>query len=117
MLSKTENRVMSVLFSECKDKSALLISPTDLIKITGDKGLTQSKLDKIMSDLYMDGYFDLIYSDRRGETVYCITLTERGKGYMRGQKVMRRNLAFRLLLTVCLALLSFVIGLILKALF
>ena len=80
MLSKTENRVMGVLFSECKDKSALLISPTDLIKITGEKGLTESKLDKILEDLYMDGYFDLVYSDRRGERVYCITLTERGKG-------------------------------------
>lgn len=117
MLSKTENKVMSVLYTECKDRAALLISPTDLMKITGEKGLTQSKLDKIINDLNMDGYFDLVYSDRRGERVYCITLTERGKGYLRGQKVMRRNLIFRLFLTVGLALLSFIIGLILKALF
>ena len=117
MLTKAENKVMYTLFTECKNKKALLISPIDLINIIGDKTITQTKLEKIISDLYMDGYFDLIYSDRHGERVYCITLTERGKGYMRGQKVMRRNLLFRLCLTVGLAFLSFIIGLILKAIF
>jgi hypothetical protein len=117
MLNKTESKVMGVLFNECKQRSALLISPLDLIKISGEKGLTESKLDRIMNDLFMDGYFDLIYSDRHGERVYCVTLTEKGKGYSRGKKVMRRNLLFRLCLTVGLALLSFIIGLILKAIF
>lgn len=117
MLNKTESRVMAVLNKECKERSALLISPIDLIKITGEKGLTQSKLEKIMNDLFIDGYFDLIYSDRHGERVYCLTLTEKGKGYMRSVKIMRRNLLFRLIITVGLALLSFVIGLILRAIF
>ncbi|MBR2498104.1 MAG: hypothetical protein IKB67_00075 [Clostridia bacterium] len=117
MLTKTENKVMTVIFNECKDKKSLLISPIDLIKIIGEKSITQTKLENVMNDLYMDGYFDLIYSDRRGERVYCVALTERGKGYMRGQKVMRRNLIFRLMMTVGLAFLSFIIGLILKAIF
>jgi DNA-binding MarR family transcriptional regulator len=117
MLNKTESKVMGVLFNECKQRSALLISPLDLIKISGEKGLTESKLDRIMNDLFMDGYFDLIYSDRHGERVYCVTLTEKGKGYLRGRKVMKRNLLFRLGVTVALAIVSFVIGLILKAIF
>ena len=117
MLSKTESRVMSVLFSECKERSALLITPVDLIKIIGDKTLSQTRLEKIMKDLFMDGYFDLVYSDRHGETVYCVTLTEKGKGYMRKRKITKRNIIFRIFFTVGLALLSFVIGLILKAVF
>ena len=117
MLSKIENKVMMVLLKECKDKKALLISPIDLINIIGDKTITQTKLEKVINDLFMDGYFDLIYSDRRGEHVYCITLTERGKGFMRGQKVLRRNLFFRLLITIGFAFLSFIIGLILRAIF
>ncbi len=117
MLSKTESKVMGVLFTECKEKTSLLITPVDLIRIIGDKTLNQKRLEKIMKDLFMDGYFDLVYSDRHGETVYCVTLTEKGKGYMRKKMVMRRNIIFRICFTVGLALLSFVTGLILKAVF
>ena len=35
MLSKTENRVMSVLYEECKDKKSVLISPADIIGLAG----------------------------------------------------------------------------------
>ena len=46
-----------------------------------------------------------------------ITLTEKGKGYIRSVKEFRRNLLFRLCLSAALAVFSFVIGLILKAVF
>ena len=117
MLSKTENKIMLALCNECKDKSTILITPADLIKISGVEALSQTKLELIVKDLCADGYFDLIYSDRHGETVYCVTIKEKGKGYTRGLKVMKRNLIFRLVLTISFALLSFVVGLILKAIF
>lgn len=117
MLTKTENKVMKVVYDECIKRSALLITPSDLIKAVGEKDVTQSALEKILTDLNLDGYFDLVYSDRRGETVYCIALTEKGKGYARNRKVFKRNLLFRVGLTVALAFLSFIIGLILKAIF
>ncbi len=116
MLSKAETRVMGALYEECKDKRAVLISPADLIKKTGGEQ-TLSGVEKIVSDLASDGYFDLVYSDRKGETVYCVSLTEKGKGFPRSVKLMRRNLIFRLGLTVALAALSFLVGLILKAIF
>ena len=117
MLNKTESKIMSVIYSERKNREAFLISPADLINISGEKGLSTAALEKIMDDLSSYGYFDLIYSDRRGERVYCVTLTEKGKGYARGVKVMKRNLLFRLGVTVVLAVISFIIGLILKAIF
>ena len=117
MLSKTENKIMVALCKECNEKNTILISPVDLITLSGVENLNQSNLEKVMKDLCADGYFDLIYSDRRGETVYCVTIKEKGKGYTRGLKVMKRNLVFRLLLTVVFALISFMIGLILKAIF
>ena len=117
MLNTLENKVMSALFLSFEKKKTILISPLDLMRITGEKSLTVSSVDKIINDLSSDGYLDLIYSDRHGETVYCVTLTEKGKGYLRGRKVMKRNLLFRLGVTVALAIVSFVIGLILKAIF
>lgn len=117
MLSRNENKVMSVLFNECKDKNALLISPTDLLKLSGAGVLTLTELERVVTDLHSDGYFDLVYSDRRGEKVYCICLTNKGKGYLRNQKVIKRNLIFRLFISIGFAFLSFIIGLILKAVF
>ena len=117
MLSRSEDKVMSVLFNESKDKSAYLISQADLLKMSGLETLTISGLDKVVKDLSVDGYFDLVYSDRRGETVYCITLTEKGKGYERNAKLIKRNLIYKLIVTISFALLSFVFGLILKAIF
>ena len=117
MLTKMENRVMSAVYKECIKKNPLLITPNDLINMVGEKGVTPTTLEKIMTDLNMDGYFDLVYSDRHGETVYCIALTEKGKGYNRNRKVLKRNLVYRRGLSVALAFLSFIIGLILKAIF
>ena len=117
MLSRKENAVMSVLCKEGQEKEALLISPTDIVKMSGESSLTVSAVEKVVSDLSTDRYLDLVYSDRHGERVYCITLTKKGKGYLRGIKSMRRSMLFRLAMTVVFAVISFVIGLILRAIF
>ena len=117
MLTKIENKVMKAVFNECGEKNATLISPADLLNIASIEGLSYTKLDDVVNALFLDGYFDLVYSVRHGEKVYCITLTEKGKGFLRSNKVMKRNLLFRLGLSFTLAVFSFVIGLILKAIF
>lgn len=117
MLSRYEDKVMSVLYKESKDKKSYLITPTDLLKTSGVETLSLTDLDKVVKDLSVDGYFDLVYSDRRGETVYCISLTEKGRGYQRNAKLIKRNLIYKLIVTVGFAFLSFVIGLLLKAIF
>ena len=117
MLNKTERKVMEILYNQCKDKNSVLISPTDIIRIVNLQNLTKTKLDKTMNDLEADGYFDLVYSDRHGETIYCVTLTEKGRAISRERLVRRRYILFRIGLTCGLAVVSFLIGLILKAIF
>ena len=117
MLSKKESKVMSAIFSMAMDKTALLVTPTDLRSAVNLPELTLDGLEKIVTDLMRDGYFSLVYSDRHGEPVYCISLTERGKGFLREGKLIKRNIVFRLCVTVALAIVSFIIGLILKAVF
>ena len=116
MLTKTESKVMDAVFSRCEGKVSELISPVDLCRMAGGS-VSLSNLENTLSALSQDGYFDMIYSDRHGETVYCITLTEKGKAHKRNKKVFKRNLIFRLGLTIVLAIVSFVIGIILKAVF
>ncbi len=117
MLNQKENRVMSVIAVEAKDKNSVLLSSMDIKTLSGDKELKTSTIDKIVNDLCTDGYYDLVLSERRGERVYCITLTEKGKGFLRTKKLMKRNLIYRLALSALLALFSFIIGLILRAIF
>lgn len=108
---------MSVLYEQCKNKSSSLISPLDIVRLVGDRKLSQSKTAQIVSDLHKDGYFDIIYSDRRGETIYCISLTEKGKAFQRNAQMMKRNVFFKVCLSFTLAVFSFLVGLILRAIF
>ena len=117
MLERLEKKVMLTLCNELKDKDAILISPIDLLKIVGAENLSISRLERIVGDLSTDGYFDLVYSDRRGETIYCISILEKGKGYLRSEKQRKRNLLARLFFTIGFAIVSFLVGLILKKIF
>lgn len=117
MLDKKESKVMDVLFSQCSGKDSLLISPIDLMNMADLKTIGEKAVERIVTDLCYDGYFDLVYSDRRGERVFCVTLTDKGKSYGRAVKQQKRNLLYRLILSVFFAVVSFLIGLILKAVF
>ncbi len=115
MLTRLENKVMGAIYRKCKSRNAVLIERNSLTSLTGaDDG---EKLDRIVNDLYTDGFFDLVYTERQGEKVYCITLTEKGKGYPREAKMVKRTLMFKLIVTVGFAIFSFILGLILKAIF
>lgn len=116
MLTVKERKVLGVLIEECSDKPSALITPADLAKKAGCE-LTVSATEKIAEDLSEDGYLELVYSDRHGEKVYCVSLTQKGKAYKRSVKVERRNVVFRVGLSVALAVMSFLIGLVLKAIF
>ncbi len=117
MLSRKESKVMKVLYKESSGRASILISPIDLVKMLGEESIDLSQIEKIIDELCMDGYFDLVHSDRHGQKVYCISLTFKGKNFMRDQKLLKRNLIFRLTLSIIFAFISFLIGLILKKIF
>lgn len=97
------------------EKNSFLVSPDDIL--AAGVGIGRDELEKILENLCLDGYFDFILSDRKGERVYCISLTEKGKGYLRSVKELKRSILLRVCLTAVLAVMSFVIGVILKAVF
>lgn len=108
---------MKVIYNACSNSQSVLITPDDINRVIDGEKLSQKQLESIINDLAMDGYFELVFSSRQGETVYCITISEKGKAFNRSKKMQKRNIIFRVCLTVSLAILSFVIGLILKAIF
>ena len=117
MLSGNEKKVMTAVYKMCSRKNPLLVSHKDLKSVANLTNIKSEEIEKIIENLANDGYFDLIFTERHGETIFCITLLKKGKAYQRRIKEFRRNLVFRIVLSAGLAVMSFIIGLILKAIF
>jgi hypothetical protein len=117
VLRLLENKIMQVIYSFGQKKNPFLLTPNDIISMSGQKNVTKIELENILQNLAMDGYFDIIYSERNGDTVYCITLLTKGKAFSRSKKNFKRNLILRIVLSASLAVMSFLIGLLLKTVF
>lgn len=118
MLSKPEHVIMNIVYEACQGRDSCLMGPKDILaRIPERKGFSEEKVEKILRTLELDDYFDVIYSDRKGEPVYCITLHTKGQSFRREKQQDRRKLYFKVGITVAMAVLSFAVGLILKAIF
>lgn len=121
MMGKVENTVMEAIYSLCDGKLSCLASCDDILRAASKKDKKRSigakKLEETLALLQMDGYFDVIYSGRKGERMYVITLHTKGLAFHRNKKIAKKQALFKALVTVLCAVTSFLIGLILKAVF
>ena len=118
MLSKQEHEIMNIVYNACVGRDSCLVSPAEILaQIPEKKGYDSEKVEKILRTLELDDYFDMIYSDRKGEPVYCISLHTKGQSFKREKQQDRRKLYFKIGITVAMAVLSFAVGMILKAIF
>lgn len=118
MLSKKEHIVMNLIYSKCQNSESVLISPSEISTACLDKfDLTNIEIDQILSGLMLDGYIDVVNSDKKGKLVYCITLKQKGASYKRDLDQKKKTTIVLITRTVLLAILSFTVGLILKAIF
>ena len=78
---------------------------------------TEELLEKTLMDLKMDDYFDLLYTDRKGERTYVITLHAAGQAFERSALQMKRNITIKLFWAVASAVIAFLVGWILKFIF
>lgn len=116
MLNREERRILSAVYARCNG-GGCLVSPSDLLTDLKDKKMTAEKLDKTLKSLELDDYFDLIYSDKKGAEVMCITLKPKGRAFSREAVQNRRYLVFKIMIAVGSAILTFVVGRFLYLLF
>ena len=118
MLTLSEKLVMEFLFSKCQNNGNCLTSLQEIIiSLSQKKKFTESKLKDILFSLQQEDYFDIIYSDRRGESVMVITLHAKGKGYPREKIQNNRQLKYKIIFAFLGAILSFIVGKILYLIF
>ena len=72
-------------------------------------------LNKIIRDLELDDYYELVESKRKGETVWCFTLHQKGQAFYREILNEKRWVYFKISMSVALAIGVFLLKLILDA--
>lgn len=118
MMNRCENDVMRAVYSLCDGTDGCLISPLDIMSVLPSRRqYTQDRLDDALNALKIDGYLDVISSERKGERMYVISLKERGLAFRRTEKQRRQDVLYKIFLALIGATATFVFGLILKAIF
>lgn len=117
-LNKKEDEVMSAVFRLAAGKEQVLVSPYEIIAMLPPKAnYDTEKLESVLHALELDGYFELILSDRKGEPMYVIRLKQLGLAYERDAKKRRRGVIFKWSVAAVGAVITFAVGMILKAIF
>ncbi len=117
-LSRRENEVMNAIFELSSGKERFLLAPCELNAVLPSKGkYDDAVIDRCVRSLALDGYFEVVESERKGEPVYVIHMREAGLNYRRQDYQRRRSLMFRLLLAALGALASFIVGALLRIIF
>ena len=114
-LNKREDAVMNAVFTLSAGRERLIAAPYDILALLPPKmKFDEEKLEKVLRDLGLDGYFELILSDRKGERVYVLHLTSRGMNYRRRDDQLRRSVWFRWGVAAIGAVITALIGFVLK---
>ena len=114
-LSRREDEVMNAVFTLAGGKERMLVSPYEILALLPQRaGFDETQVDRVLRALELDGYFELISTDRKGERAYVFHMKEAGLAYKREGRRRKRSLAARVALTIALAVLSAVVGIVLK---
>ena len=118
MLSKREKLILQYILEKAEEKETCLISPNELIHSIEHKYPCSSiELQQLLDGLVQENYISVINSDKNGKLVYCITLLGKGKSFERDEKNIKKGWIKAISRTVILAVISFIVGLILKLIF
>ena len=118
-LDQKEKLVMKFLFDSCSGKPSKLISAENIVQFALSKkhSLSLYELDDIMTNLQKENYIDFVSSDSKNGLTYCVSLKTKGKFFLKDLKKQKKQNSFLVIRTIALAVLSFLIGVLLKAIF
>ncbi len=118
MPDRKEKLVLKYLCKTCLGKKTYLISPHEIAKAICNKiVLSVSEIDEIMASLSLQNYIDFVVSDSKNGYFYCVKLKKKGQTYLSDAKKQKKAMLMLILRSIFLATVSFVFGLILKAIF
>ena len=109
---------MQYILKHSGNKDTCLLLPLDVEHALAPKySINQIEVQALLEGLVQENYINLVNSDKNGELVYCISILPKGKSFHRDQHNIKKSWMVAVVRTVALAVLSFVVGIILKAIF
>lgn len=116
-LSKRENAVMSAVFQLSEGKERFLVAPYELLALLPPRmNFNEEKLYRALRSLELDGYFELIESDRKGEPVFVVHMREAGRSFRRSDALRKRRIYYKIAVTLLCGVLSALVGILVKSL-
>lgn len=117
MLNKKEKIVMRIIYDKTANKRKATIVTEDEIfdEIPERAKISRDQMNEILQKLALDDYFELIRSEKRGQPVLVITLAKNGEAFEREVEKDKRNLHQKLVITVICAIITAVVGVIIRA--
>lgn len=118
VLNKREYEVMGAVFSLCEGRGVCLVSPAEILEILPvRKKYTEEQVERILSALALDDYFELLSSERKGEKMYVISLHPSGYAFKRCSLQQKRDVALKFGWAITSAVIAFLVGWLLKWIF
>ena len=119
LLNQKEKLLMKYFNENCYEKSTKLFSSDELVKFITEKKqiLSLTELDNIMNYLQKENYIDFVASDSKKGVMYCVSLKQKGKLFKKDLENEKKQARMLIARTIGLAILSFLVGIILKAIF
>lgn len=109
---------MQYILKESANRDTCLLLPIDFEHALAPKySVSQIEVQALLEGLVQENYINLVNSDKNGELIYCISILPKGKSFHREEKNVKKGWANAVIRTVLLAILSFVVGIVLKAIF
>lgn len=115
-LTRRECDVMSAVYTLSGGKERFLCTPSEISALTRSRCEGES-LERILRALELDGYFDLLPSARKGERIFVIHMRGAGLRFRRADHIRRRSILFRWCVAAVGAVITFLIGILLRLLF
>lgn len=117
-MTKKEKMTMTYLCKKCQKNKTYLISPQEITQALSKKFvLSIAEIDEIMVSLSNQNFIDFVVSDGKNGYFYCINLKKCGQTYLADAKKSRKTMGMLVLRSMFLATVSFVFGIILRAIF
>lgn len=109
---------MNIVCDLCGTGRTCLCSSWDFLHFFSPRErMDEGKLEKTLCDLQSDGYLDVVFSERKGERMYVLSLRGDVQAFRRESLQWKRNVCFRVAFAVGGAVLSFLVGMLLRLVF
>ena len=118
MLNRKEYEIMDAVYTLCQGREVCLVAPAEILALLSPRRkYTEEQVEKLLGELALDNYFELLSSERKGEKMYVISLHSSGYAYKRCELQRRRDFALKIGWAILSATIAFLVGWVLKMIF